>query len=86
MIKVAAGWLIDQCQFKGVIEGGAQVHPNQALVIINYDESSAVDVVKLAERVRQSVLDKFDIRLEHEVRFMGRDSETNLDRVLEALV
>ena len=50
MIKVAAGWLIDQCQFKGVIEGGAQVHPNQALVIINYDEASAVDILKLAER------------------------------------
>jgi UDP-N-acetylmuramate dehydrogenase len=86
MIKVAAGWLIDQCQFKGVVEGGAQVHPNQALVIINYNEASAVDIVKLAARVRQAVLDKFDIELEHEVRFMGRDSEINLDRALEALV
>ena len=85
MIKVAAGWLIDQCQFKGVIEGGAQVHPNQALVIINYDEASAVDILKLAARVRQAVLDKFDIPLEHEVRFMGQDSETNLDKALEAM-
>lgn len=86
MIKVAAGWLIDQCQFKGVIEGGAQVHPNQALVIINYDKATALDVIKLAERVRQSVLDKFDIQLEHEVRFMGRQGETNLDKALEILV
>ncbi|EGU39448.1 MULTISPECIES: UDP-N-acetylmuramate dehydrogenase [Vibrio] len=86
MIKVAAGWLIDQCQFKGVNQGGAQVHPNQALVIINYDEATAVDVLKLADRVRQAVLDRFDIRLEHEVRFMGRDGETNLDKALEALV
>ena len=85
MIKVAAGWLIDQCQFKGVIEGGAQVHPNQALVIINYDEASAVDILKLAARVRQAILDKFDIPLEHEVRFMGQDSETNLDKALEAM-
>ncbi|MFS1863773.1 UDP-N-acetylmuramate dehydrogenase [Vibrio lentus] len=85
MIKVAAGWLIDQCQFKGVVEGGAQVHPNQALVIINYDEASAVDILKLAARVRQAVLDKFDIPLEHEVRFMGQDSETNLDKALEAM-
>ncbi|MEZ9290975.1 UDP-N-acetylmuramate dehydrogenase [Vibrio lentus] len=85
MIKVAAGWLIDQCQFKGVIEGGAQVHPNQALVIINYDEASAVDILKLAARIRQAVLDKFDIPLEHEVRFMGQDSETNLDKALEAM-
>ncbi|MGB1973407.1 MAG: UDP-N-acetylmuramate dehydrogenase [Vibrio toranzoniae] len=85
MIKVAAGWLIDQCRLKGVVEGGAQVHPNQALVIINYDEASAADILKLAERIRRSVLKKFDIRLEHEVRFIGRDSETNLDRALEAL-
>ncbi|MEZ8021396.1 UDP-N-acetylmuramate dehydrogenase [Vibrio splendidus] len=85
MIKVAAGWLIDQCQFKGVREGGAQVHPNQALVIINCNEASAIDILKLAERVRQSVLNKFDIRLEHEVRFMGRDCETNLDKALESL-
>ena len=85
MIKVAAGWLIDQCQFKGVIEGGAQIHPNQALVIINYDEASATDILRLAARVRQAVLDKFDILLEHEVRFMGQDSETNLDKALEAM-
>ena len=68
-----------------MIEGGAQVHPNQALVIINYDEASAVDILKLAARVRQAVLDKFDILLEHEVRFMGQDSETNLDKALEAM-
>ena len=78
--------MIDLCQFKGVNLGGAQVHPNQALVIINYDKATAVDVLKLADQVRQAVLEKFDIHLEHEVRVMGRDGETNLDKALEALV
>ena len=55
-------------------------------MIINYDKATAVDVLKLADQVRQAVLEKFDILLEHEVRFMGRDGETNLDKALEALV
>lgn len=85
-IKVAAGWLIDQCQFKGRVEGGAQVHPNQALVLINRAEASSSDVVRLASQVRNAVQDKFGISLEHEVRFMGRNGEINLDIALEALV
>lgn len=84
-IKVAAGWLIDQCQFKGRREGGAQVHPNQALVLINYNDASSSDVVRLANQVRTAVKEKFDITLEHEVRFMGKDGEINLDIALEAL-
>ena len=84
-IKVAAGWLIDQCQFKGHKEGGAQVHPNQALVLINYSEASSEDVVRLANQVRSAVKEKFGITLEHEVRFMGKDGEINLDIALEAL-
>jgi UDP-N-acetylmuramate dehydrogenase len=84
-IKVAAGWLIDQCQFKGHKEGGAQVHPNQALVLINYSDASSSDVVRLANQVRSAVKEKFGITLEHEVRFMGKDGEINLDIALEAL-
>ena len=84
-IKVAAGWLIDQCQFKGHVEGGAQVHPNQALVLINRAGASSSDVVRLASQVRNAVQDKFGISLEHEVRFMGRNGEINLDIALEAL-
>jgi UDP-N-acetylmuramate dehydrogenase len=77
--------LIDQCQFKGHKEGGAQVHPNQALVLINYSEASSEDVVRLANQVRLAVKEKFGITLEHEVRFMGKDGEINLDIALEAL-
>lgn len=83
-VKVAAGWLIDQCQLKGVQVGGAQVHPNQALVLVNRGKATAHDVVNLAAQVRQTVLDKYQIELEHEVRFMGTHGETNLQTILES--
>ncbi len=70
-MKLAAGWLIDQCGLKGHQIGGAMVHPNQALVLVNHHDATADDVVRLAAFVRQTVLDKFGVELEHEVRFMG---------------
>ncbi|WFB48009.1 UDP-N-acetylmuramate dehydrogenase [Vibrio coralliilyticus] len=83
-IKVAAGWLIDQCQLKGHQIGGAQVHPKQALVLVNTSNASADDVIKLAATVRQTVLEKYQIALEHEVRFIGSHAETNLETILES--
>ncbi|CAK4070537.1 UDP-N-acetylenolpyruvoylglucosamine reductase [Vibrio sp. 16] len=83
-MKLAAGWLIDQCHLKGTKVGGAQVHPNQALVLVNRGSASATDVVNLAEKVRACVSAKFDVELEHEVRFMDHTSETYLHRIIEA--
>jgi UDP-N-acetylmuramate dehydrogenase len=40
-VKLAAGWLIDQCQLKGVSIGGAAVHPLQALVLINQNHATS---------------------------------------------
>ena len=82
--KVAAGWLIDQCGLKGTTLGGAQVHPKQALVIVNRDNASAQDIIQLASLVRQRVLDTFSIELEHEVRFIARTGETSLTQILDA--
>ncbi|KOO11251.1 UDP-N-acetylenolpyruvoylglucosamine reductase, partial [Vibrio xuii] len=62
---------------------GAQVHPNQALVLVNRDNASANDVVELAALVRNQVLEKYGIELEHEVRFIGEKAETNLTKILE---
>ncbi|MGR5270061.1 UDP-N-acetylmuramate dehydrogenase [Vibrio astriarenae] len=84
-MKVAAGWLIDQCGLKGQRQGGAQVHPNQALVIVNKDSASAEDVVVLAATVRDAVWQKYRIALEHEVRFMGAKQETRLERIVGEL-
>lgn len=82
-MKIAAGWLIDQCQLKGFAIGGAQVHQNQALVLINADNAQADDVVNLAAHIREKVYQRYQINLEHEVRFMGANGETTLERILE---
>ncbi|MEH0690937.1 UDP-N-acetylmuramate dehydrogenase [Vibrio cholerae] len=82
-MKLAAGWLIDQCGLKGHRIGGAQVHPNQALVIVNTGNASADDVLTLAATVRAKVQSTFGVPLEHEVRFMGPQGETRLETLLE---
>ena len=57
-VKLAAGWLIDQCHLKGFQIGGAAVHQQQALVLINKGNATGQDVVKLAHHIRQTVADK----------------------------
>jgi len=82
-MKIAAGWLIDQCQLKGMSVGGAQVHPMQALVLVNHNHATAEDVLQLAAKVRNTVFARYQIELEHEVRFMGAQQETYLQDILE---
>ncbi|WP_165312472.1 UDP-N-acetylmuramate dehydrogenase [Vibrio ziniensis] len=81
-MKLAAGWLIEHAGLKGKVHGGAQVHPNQALVLINKSNATAQDVVELAGIVRNKVLETYGVLLEHEVRFMGRDRETYLTTLM----
>lgn len=81
-IKLAAGWLIDQCNLKGEMIGHAQVHLQQALVIVNTGGATAKDVYQLAHHVQQCVKDKFNVMLEHEVRFIGKHKETTLAEVI----
>lgn len=83
-VKLAAGWLIDKAGLKGVVVGGAQVHPKQALVIINQQgKATAHDVIQLATKVREVVELKYGVILQPEVRFMGSEQETSLDKVIE---
>lgn len=79
--KLAAGWLIDQCQLKGHQIGGARVHDEQALVLVNYHHADVQDVIQLAQYVVDCVKAKFGIQLEHEVRFMAAAKETTLAEV-----
>lgn len=81
-VKLAAGWLIDQCNLKGTRLGGAAVHQNQALVLINADEATGKDVVQLAHLVRQKVGEKFNVWLEPEVRFIGQKGEVNAVEII----
>lgn len=76
-VKLAAGWLIDQCQLKGFRIGGAAVHQQQALVLINAEQATPQDIVELAKAVRIRVGEKFDVWLEPEVRFIGAQGERN---------
>ncbi|MGK3300939.1 UDP-N-acetylmuramate dehydrogenase, partial [Escherichia coli] len=76
-VKLAAGWLIDQCQLKGMQMGRAAVQRQQALVLINEDNAKSEDVVQLALHVRQKVGEKFNVWLEPEVRFIGASGEVS---------
>jgi len=74
-VKLAAAWLIDCCDLKGFSVGGAAVHRQQALVLINQEQATSSDIVALAHEVRQRVGRKFDVWLEPEVRFIGACGE-----------
>ncbi|RWR02543.1 UDP-N-acetylenolpyruvoylglucosamine reductase [[Pantoea] beijingensis] len=81
-VKLAAGWLIDQCQLKGHRIGGAAVHRQQALVLINESHATGQDIVSLAHYVRQKVGEKFNVWLEPEVRFIGATGEKDAVEVI----
>ena len=81
-MKLAAGWLIDQCGLKGYQIGGAAVHDKQALVLVNKDNATASDVVELAHHIRQSVAVRFGVWLQPEVRFIGTDNEVDAEQAI----
>ncbi|MGN6579158.1 MAG: UDP-N-acetylmuramate dehydrogenase [Bordetella sp.] len=64
--KLAAGWLIDQCGWKGRSLGPAGVHDRQALVLVNRGGATADDVMALASAIQRDVMARYGVTLEPE--------------------
>lgn len=69
-VKIPAGWMIDQCGWKGKALGPAAVHDKQALVLVNLGGATGSDIVALSDAVRASVYEKFRIEIFPEVNFI----------------
>ena len=70
LVKVPAGWLIEQAGFKGKRFGDAGIHKNQALVLVNYGNATGAEIEAVSKDIQKIVLEKFGIAIEAEVNII----------------
>jgi len=70
-VKIPAAWLIEYCGWKGVRRGGFGVHPQHALVLVNYGGDDGAELLALAREIAVSVAETFGVELAIEPRVYG---------------
>lgn len=70
LVKVPAGWLIEQAGFKGKRFGDAGIHAKQALVLVNYGNATGQEILAVSQNIQDTVYKKFGVRIEAEVNII----------------
>ena len=69
-IKIPAAWLIEKCMWKGKKLKNASVHADQPLVLVNDGNAYGKDILELSQKIKSSIIEKFDIKLSEEVNIL----------------